>query len=60
MKKNANTIQDEIDAIRIALYEETKHMTPEEFNDYVRTQTAPIIEKFGLKLISSINDINDA
>jgi hypothetical protein len=48
--KNPNTIEDEIDAIRIALYEKTKDMTIKEFNEYVEKQTAPIIKKFGFKV----------
>ncbi|MDR1013059.1 MAG: hypothetical protein LBL38_02210 [Lactobacillales bacterium] len=55
---NKNTIEDEIDAIRIALYEETKHMTVNELNDYIKKETAPIIEKYGLKLVSRVKERN--
>jgi hypothetical protein len=53
--KNPNTIEDEIDAIRIALYEKTKDMTIKEFNEYVEKQTAPIIKKYGFKVASKID-----
>jgi hypothetical protein len=52
--KNQNTIEDEIDAIRIALYEETKHMTVKELNAYIKKETAPINEKYGFKPISRV------
>ncbi|MDR1870361.1 MAG: hypothetical protein LBS60_00290 [Deltaproteobacteria bacterium] len=52
--KNPNTIKDEIDAIRIALYEKTKDMTIKEFNEFVEKRTAPIIKKFGFKVASKI------
>jgi hypothetical protein len=54
MMKNKNTIEDEIDAIRIMLYEQTKHMTVKEFNDFIRKETAPINEKYGFKPISRV------
>ncbi|MDR1051442.1 MAG: hypothetical protein LBP95_10265 [Deltaproteobacteria bacterium] len=52
--KNKNTIEDEIDAIRIELYEQTKHMTPKEFIAFIHKQTAPINEKYGFKPISRV------
>jgi hypothetical protein len=51
MKKN-NTIEDELDAIRIELYEATKGMTTSERNEYLRQQVKPVCEKFGLKPIA--------
>jgi hypothetical protein len=51
---NKNTIEDEIDAIRIALYEETKHMTVKELNDYIKKETTPINKKYGFKPISRV------
>ena len=40
----------EIYAIRQKLYEETKHMTIEEHVQYVHSQAAPIIAKYGFKV----------
>ncbi|MDR1576986.1 MAG: hypothetical protein LBT86_01975 [Deltaproteobacteria bacterium] len=54
--KSRNTIEDEIDAIRIALYEKTKHMTPKELNDYIHTQNIPIYERYGIKPVASIEE----
>jgi hypothetical protein len=35
MTKSKNTIEDEVDAIRLELYEVTKHMTNEELVAYI-------------------------
>jgi len=50
MKKN-NTIERDINKIRISIYEETKDMTPEQRVKYTRERTEPIIQKYGLKVI---------
>jgi len=52
MKKN-NTIEQDINKIRLAIYEETKNMTPEERVEYTRRTTEPIIKQYGLKVIPS-------
>jgi len=41
-----NPIEDALDATRIKLYEQTKHMTAEERTEYIRTLAAPINEKY--------------
>ena len=46
----ADTIEEELNAIRLELYEEIKDMTPEEEVTYIRAQTAPIIKQYGLKV----------
>jgi hypothetical protein len=50
--KNINTIEDELNAIRIEFYEVTKGMTIAERNEYLRQQVKPVYEEFGLKPIS--------
>jgi hypothetical protein len=57
--KNKNTIEDEIDAIRIELYEQTKHMTSKEFIAFIQKQTAPINEKYGFKPISRVMEYDN-
>ena len=42
--------EDELDAIRVNLYEKVKHMTANERIAYLDEQTAPIIEEFGIRL----------
>ena len=51
--KTPNTIEDEIDAIRRQIYEETKHMTPEQRVEHRRRITEPIIKQFGMKTAAS-------
>jgi hypothetical protein len=58
MMKNRNTIEDEIDSIRIALYEATKGMAAKELNDYIQAQTAATYKYYGLKPVSSIEEHN--
>jgi len=43
-----NTLEDELDAIRIELYEQTKHMSLDEEIAYLRQLVAPIHEEFGI------------
>jgi deoxyhypusine synthase len=52
----SNSIEAEIDAIRIALYEKTKGMTIQEFHDHIGKEIAPIYERLGIKPVSSIVD----
>ncbi|MDR1938563.1 MAG: hypothetical protein LBQ73_08730 [Tannerellaceae bacterium] len=40
----------EVHAIRLAHYEETKHMTPEEHTRHVHEQVQKIIDEYGLKI----------
>jgi hypothetical protein len=51
---NKNTIEDELDAIRIKLYEATKEMTLSEKVAYRLNQIKPVCEKYGFKPISII------
>jgi hypothetical protein len=43
-------IENEIDAIRISLYEQTKHMTISEFTAFINNGVAAAGEKYGFKL----------
>jgi hypothetical protein len=51
---NYNSFEDELDAIRVAIYEEIKDMTPEEHIAYLKEQTAPIHEKYHTRTVSSV------
>ena len=55
--KKTNTIEDRIDAIRLKLYEETKHMTPEQHTEHVKRSTADVIKQFGMKVVASVRDV---
>ena len=51
--KDKNVIEDELDAIRVSLYEETKDMTASERIAYIRSQTAPLLKKHGITPVRS-------
>jgi len=53
MKRKIDPIEREIDKIRVEIYEETKGMTPEEFNEYIRKSTEATIKEYGIKLVAS-------
>ena len=50
------TIEQEINAIRLKIYEETKDMTIEERVERVNRIGEGIAKKYGLKRIASAND----
>jgi hypothetical protein len=43
-----DTFEDELDAIRLKLYEETKNMSSEEQIAYLHECTAPFLKKYGI------------
>ena len=49
--KTYNSFEDELDAIRLAIYEEIKEMTPEEETAYFRRKTEPILKRLGISAI---------
>ena len=55
-----NSFEEELDAIRIALYEKTKDMTPEEEIAYLRAQTDPIHEQYGIRRAKSATKKEEA
>ncbi|MBQ7220021.1 MAG: hypothetical protein IJS28_03475 [Synergistaceae bacterium] len=50
------TFEEELDAIRDALYEKTKHMTTAEHVAYIRAEAAEVMKEFNLKY-SDLNPI---
>ena len=55
MKKN-NTIERDINKIRLAIYEETKDMTPQQRKERLEKSTNPAIQKYGLKVIPNVDN----
>jgi hypothetical protein len=53
--RNSRSIEDELDAIRVDLYEKTKAMTSEERVSYIKAQIAPTREKYGIHTINRVN-----
>jgi hypothetical protein len=41
-------VEEEVDAIRDRIWEETKGMSPAEFNAYIDRKTLPVMKEFGL------------
>ncbi|MDR3164189.1 MAG: hypothetical protein LBU13_01260 [Synergistaceae bacterium] len=54
MMKRPNTFEDELDEIRIKLYEETKNMTVKEQVAYFNSLAAPILQEYGLRTLNQI------
>ena len=48
------TFEEELDAIRLAIYEEIKDMTPEEEAAYIQSLAAPVLKEYGLRSITQI------
>ena len=48
------TFEDELDAIRLAIYEEIKDMTPDEEIAYLKSRSTPVLEEYGLKTLNQI------
>jgi hypothetical protein len=53
--RSKNTIEDELDAIRVAIYEETKDMTSEERLAYFRAQTDPLHKEYGIHTVHDVD-----
>ena len=49
--KKPNTIERDINRIRLKIHEETKDMTPAQHVEFVKRRTDPIIKKYGFKLV---------
>jgi hypothetical protein len=52
--EHSKRIKDKIDAIRIRLYERTKHMTASEFTAFVNKEVPIADEKYGFQMTDRI------
>ena len=50
-----NTIEEEVNQIRLAIYEETKHMTPKERTEHDKERGELLAKKYGFKLVKNAN-----
>jgi hypothetical protein len=57
MGRKIHPIEREVDEIRLGIYERTKHMSPEELNEYFRKNGEETAKKYGFKLIDNVDDI---
>ena len=49
-----NTFEEELDGIRLAIYEEIKDMTPEEEIAYLKSRSDSVLKEYGLKTLNQI------
>jgi hypothetical protein len=54
--KTKNTIEDDLDVIRDQICEEIKDMSPSEISEYFHKETADVIEKYGLRVVKSVQE----
>ena len=52
--KHINTFEDELDEIRVKIYEQIKDMGAEERVEYLKSLTAPILKEYGLRTLNQI------
>lgn len=52
--KKLNNIENELDSIRVALYEKTKDMSASERIAYIKAQTTPVHEQYGIQTIKDV------
>ena len=52
---NNHTIEQDINRIRLEIYEETKGMTPEQRVEHTRKVTDKTIKKYGFKIIEKVH-----
>jgi len=55
MGRKVDPIEEEIDRIRLEIYEETKHMTHAELGEFYRKSTEEAAKKYGFKVVSHID-----
>jgi hypothetical protein len=53
--KTSDTIEREINQIRLQIYERTKDMTPAQLTEYYKKSGEASSKKYGFKIISSAN-----
>ena len=57
--KKPNTIEKDLNAIRISLYEETKNMSPAELTAHIKAQTDSMLKKHGITPVRGVQTISD-
>jgi len=53
--KTYKTVEQEVNQIRLKIYEETKDMTPEEYTERVRKIGEEAAKKYGFQRVAKIN-----
>jgi hypothetical protein len=47
-------IEEEVEQIRLAIYEKTKHMTPAEHTEYYKRNTEELVKQYGFTVIDHV------
>ena len=55
-KKTPDTIEQEVNEIRLRIYEKTKDMTPEQLTEYYRKSGEASAKKYGFKIVAIAKD----
>jgi len=55
---SARSIEDEVDEIKLKIYEEIKDMTAQERREYYHRKCDDTIKKYGLKVIHSPEELD--
>jgi len=56
-RRKISKVEKEVNRIRLQIYEETKHMTDTELNEYFRKSGEETAKKYGFKLVSSVDEV---
>jgi len=54
--KTISPIEQEVNQIRLAIYEKTKDMTPTQITEYYKQSTEATIQKYGFKVVASAKE----
>jgi hypothetical protein len=56
--KAVSKIEQEVNQIRLKIYEKTKDMTPEQLTEYYRESGEASARKYGFKIVASAREEN--
>ena len=54
--KTANTIEEEVNQIRLRIYKKTKNMTPAQLTEYYKKSGEDSAKKYGFRIIARANE----
>ena len=54
--KTIKTIEQEVNQIRLMIYEKTKGMTPSQLTDYYRKSGEATAQKYGFKIVANAKE----
>ena len=54
--KTISKIEQEVNQIRLIIYEKTKDMTPAQLTEYYRKSGEATAQKYGFKIVASANE----